>query len=87
MTLPFCGLDPTLKGEKIVQMGPDPKWLYDNRAVTHPFLECYLELNTETLEGKPFHLVEIENGVGIEGGYEFEYGVPILAKLEVNNEW
>lgn len=75
------------EGKKVIQMGPPQKWVYENRPVNFPYFETYLSLNTDKLEAQPFHMLEVEDGVGIEGGYEFEAGLPILAKLEVNNEW
>ena len=84
----FCGLDSHAEPKRnIVQMGPQPIWINENRPVKHPWLEVFLELNTEVLDGKAFHMVEVENGVGLEGGYDFEYGIPVLGKIHVNNEW
>ena len=60
-------------------MGPDPFWML--RPVIHPHLEVFLKLNTDLLEGKAFHMVEVENGVGLEGGYEFELGIPIIGEV------
>lgn len=66
-------------------MGPDPYWML--RPVIHPHLEVFLKLNTDLLDGKAFHMVEVENGVGLEGGYEFELGIPIIGEVNVCNEW
>ena len=59
-------------------MGPEPIWAAEGRAVKHPWLEVFLQLNTDILEGKAFHMVEVEDGVGLEGGYEFEFGIPVI---------
>ena len=32
-------------------------------------------------------MVEVENGVGLEGGYEFEFGIPVKGQIHLNNEW
>jgi len=68
-------------------MGPETKWYHDERSVTVPNIEVYLKLNTDVLNGKAFSMVEVENGVGIEGGYEFELGLPVYGEVMINNEW
>ena len=68
-------------------MGPEPVWRTEKRDLKLPNLEVYLQLDTEVLEGQAFHMVEVEDGVGLEGGYEFETGIPIRGELLVNNEY
>ena len=46
----FCGLDSHAEHKRdIVQMGPEPIWTTENRAVKHPWIEVFLELNTDVL--------------------------------------
>lgn len=68
-------------------MGPEPIWKHEKRSVKHPWVEVFIQLNTDVLESKAFHMVEVENGVGLEGGYEFEFGLPVIGQIHINNEW
>ena len=68
-------------------MGPEPIWKHEKRSVKHPWVEVFMQLNTDVLESKAFHMVEVENGVGLEGGYEFEFGLPVIGQIHINNEW
>ena len=84
---PSCGIDPLSPKENLFKFGPSPIWESEDRDPAPANVELYMYFDMNELEGKPFELLEIPDGVGVQGGYQFELGLPMIGELLINNEW
>ena len=71
--LPQCSRDME-DGDITTDWGPINWYEHEHRHPDPSFLECYIRLNSEDLEAKPFRMFVLEegSGVGVSVGYEFE---------------